>query len=167
MRVLGIETSCDETAAAVVTDCGLVLSDVVSSQIEIHAPYGGVVPEVAARDHARALPSVITQALAQAEMTLDQIDGVAVTARPGLVGALLVGIQAAKGLAWSAEKPLVGVDHLVGHLLAVFLQRPEKGGFGRRRDGPSGPGVSLRRSPRLWWTYRHLPGRRAPIGFHP
>ncbi|MFO0616662.1 MAG: tRNA (adenosine(37)-N6)-threonylcarbamoyltransferase complex transferase subunit TsaD [Polyangiaceae bacterium] len=124
MRVLGIETSCDETAAAVVTDEGLVLSDVVRSQVEIHAPYGGVVPEVAARDHATWLPRVIDEALARAGLRLAEVDGIAVTARPGLVGALLVGVQAAKGLAWAADKPLVGVDHLVGHLLAVFLRRP-------------------------------------------
>jgi N6-L-threonylcarbamoyladenine synthase len=124
VRVLGIETSCDETAAAVVTEEGVVLSDVVRSQVEIHAPYGGVVPEVAARDHATWLPRVIEEALHLADVRLAEIGGIAVTARPGLVGALLVGVQAAKGLAWAAEKPLVGVDHLVGHLLAVFLRRP-------------------------------------------
>jgi N6-L-threonylcarbamoyladenine synthase len=124
VRVLGIETSCDETAAAVVTEEGFVLSDVVRTQVEIHAPFGGVVPEVAARDHAKALPRVLEEALARASMTLDAVDGIAVTARPGLMGALLVGVQAAKGLAWATGKPLVGVDHLVGHLLAVFLRRP-------------------------------------------
>lgn len=123
MRVLGVETSCDETAAAVVTTEGRVLSDVVHSQIAIHRPYGGVVPEVAARDHARAIVPVVRQALAEAGVTLADIDAVAVTSRPGLAGALLVGLQMAKGLAWAADKPLVGVDHLVGHLMAVFLQR--------------------------------------------
>ncbi len=123
MRVLGIETSCDETAAAVVTEAGVVLSDVVRSQIALHAPYGGVVPEIASRDHARAVVPVIREALAAAGMGPDDVDGVAVTVRPGLLGALLVGLSAAKGLAWSTGKPLVGVDHLVGHLLAVFLQR--------------------------------------------
>jgi len=120
---LGIETSCDETAAAVVTSDGEVLSDVVKSQVEIHVPYGGVVPEIAARDHARALPLVVEEALARAGKDLDALDGIAVTAGPGLLGALLVGVQYAKGLAWGRDKPLVGVDHLVGHLLAVFLAR--------------------------------------------
>ncbi|WP_437625046.1 tRNA (adenosine(37)-N6)-threonylcarbamoyltransferase complex transferase subunit TsaD [Sorangium sp. So ce1151] len=123
MRVLGIETSCDETAAAVVTEGGDVLSDVVRSQVALHAPYGGVVPEVAARDHARAVVPVVREALARAGVTAADLDGIAVTSRPGLAGALLVGLQAAKGLAWAAGKPLVGVDHLVGHLLAVFLRR--------------------------------------------
>jgi N6-L-threonylcarbamoyladenine synthase len=128
-RILGIETSCDETAASVVTEDGLVLSDVVRSQIELHRPYGGVVPEVAARDHALALPSVVDEALARAGLTPRDLDGVAVTNRPGLAGALLVGVLYAKGLAWAIERPLVGVDHLVGHLLAVFLRRPKDGGI--------------------------------------
>jgi N6-L-threonylcarbamoyladenine synthase len=123
MRVVGIETSCDETAAAVVTEVGEVLSDVVKSQVELHAPYGGVVPELASRDHARAIVPVIREALERAGASVDSIDGVAVTSRPGLAGALLVGLQAAKGLAWGAGKPLVAVDHLVGHILAVFLKR--------------------------------------------
>jgi N6-L-threonylcarbamoyladenine synthase len=123
VRVLGIETSCDETAAAVVTEAGEVLSDVVRSQVALHAPYGGVVPEIASRDHARAIVPVVREALAQAGLGVSGIDGVAVTARPGLSGALLVGLQAAKGLAWATGKPLVGVDHLVGHMLAVFLRR--------------------------------------------
>jgi N6-L-threonylcarbamoyladenine synthase len=125
VRVLGIETSCDETAAAVVTDEGRVLSDVVRSQVEIHLPYGGVVPEIAARDHAKVLPFVVREALERASLRLDDIEGIAVTSRPGLAGALLVGLMMAKGLAWSTQKPLVGVDHLVGHLLAVFLRRDE------------------------------------------
>jgi N6-L-threonylcarbamoyladenine synthase len=121
--VLGIETSCDETAAAVVSSDGFVLSDVIRSQVDIHAPYGGVVPEVAARDHATALPEIVRRALADAGRTLQEVDGVAVTNRPGLAGALLVGLLTAKGLAWGAGKPLIAVDHLVGHLLAVFLRR--------------------------------------------
>jgi N6-L-threonylcarbamoyladenine synthase len=125
VRVLGIETSCDETAAAVVTDTGRVLSDVVKSQVAIHAPYGGVVPEIASRNHARAVLPVVREALARATVHLAEIDGIAVTSRPGLSGALLVGLQAAKGLAWALEKPLVGVDHLLGHLLAVFLRRSD------------------------------------------
>lgn len=126
MRVLGIETSCDETAAAVVTENGLVLSDVVRSQIAIHAPYGGIVPEIAARDHTRSIVPVLREALNRAHMELADIDGIAVTSRPGLAGALLVGLSTAKGLSFSLDAPLVGVDHLVGHLLAVFLQRAEQ-----------------------------------------
>jgi tRNA N6-adenosine threonylcarbamoyltransferase len=124
VRVLGIETSCDETAAAVVAADGAVASDVVRSQVALHAPYGGVVPEIASRDHARAIVMVVDEALARAGASLADLDGVAVTSRPGLSGALLVGLQFAKGLAWAAGKPLVGVDHLVGHLLAVYLRRP-------------------------------------------
>ena len=129
MRILGIETSCDETAAAVVTESGDVLSDVVKSQVATHALYGGVVPEVASRDHARAIAPVVREALTRAAMRGEDLDGIAVTAQPGLSGALLVGLQAAKGLAWALDKPIVGVDHLVGHLLAVFL----------RREGASAP----------------------------
>jgi len=125
VRVLGIETSCDETAAAVVTERGVVLSDVVKSQVALHAPYGGVVPEIASRDHARTIVPVVREALSRASLRVEDLDGIAVTMRPGLSGALLVGLQAAKGIAWAANKPLVGVDHLVGHLLAVFLQRAE------------------------------------------
>ncbi|MBX3224973.1 MAG: tRNA (adenosine(37)-N6)-threonylcarbamoyltransferase complex transferase subunit TsaD [Labilithrix sp.] len=125
MRVLGIESSCDETGAAVVDEGGRVLSDVVESQIDTHAPYGGVIPELASRDHLRNLGPVVHEALARAGVTLADLDGIAVTNRPGLVGALLVGVQAAKGLAWATGLPLVGVDHLVGHLLAVFLRRAE------------------------------------------
>jgi N6-L-threonylcarbamoyladenine synthase len=123
MLVLGIESSCDETAAAVVDGEGRVLSDVVHSQVQVHAPYGGVVPELASRDHLRNVGPVVRGALDRAGVKLDAVDGVAVTHRPGLVGALLVGVQAAKGLAWAAGKPLVGVDHLVGHLLSVFVRR--------------------------------------------
>jgi N6-L-threonylcarbamoyladenine synthase len=122
MRVLGIETSCDETAAAVVSEDGTVLSDVVHTQIALHAPFGGVVPELASRDHLRNIEPVIRAALEGAGTSINDLDGLAVTCRPGLSGALLVGIQIAQGLAWGARKPLVGVDHLVGHLLASFLR---------------------------------------------
>src|ERR1051325_7025632 len=124
MLVLGIESSCDETGAAVVDETGVVRSDVVRSQVELHAPYGGVVPELASRDHVRAITLVIREALARAEIGFEALGGVAVTARPGLSGALLVGVQAAKGIAWARDLPIVAVDHLVGHLLAVFLRRP-------------------------------------------
>ena len=123
MLVLGIESSCDETGAAIVDETGRVLSDIVQSQINLHAPYGGVIPELASRDHLRNAGPVVREALAKAGVSWDGIDGIAVTNRPGLVGALLVGVQMAKGLAWARGLPLVGVDHLVGHLLAVFLRR--------------------------------------------
>lgn len=125
MRVLGIESSCDETGAAVVDENGRVLSDVVQSQVELHATYGGVIPELASRDHLRNAGHVVREALARAGLEAKDLDGIAVTNRPGLVGALLVGVQLAKGLAWANETPFVGVDHLVGHLLAVFLRRGE------------------------------------------
>lgn len=134
MRVLGIESSCDETAAAIVTSDGRVLSDVVRSQIAIHAAWGGVVPELAARDHLRGLVPVTTEACRVAGVALEDVDGIAVTARPGLAGALLVGAEFAKTLALATGKPLVGVDHLVGHLLAVFLVRGDDAP--RRPDFP-------------------------------
>jgi N6-L-threonylcarbamoyladenine synthase len=125
MLVLGIESSCDETAAAVVDGDGRVLSDVVRSQIALHAPYGGVVPELASRDHLHNLGPVVRAAVERAGVGLRELDAVAVTNRPGLVGALLVGVQAAKGIAWAAGKPLIGVDHLMGHVLSVFLRRED------------------------------------------
>jgi N6-L-threonylcarbamoyladenine synthase len=123
--VLGLESSCDETGAALVDDAGHVRADVVHSQVSVHAPYGGVVPELASRDHLRNVGPVVREALARAGAKMADVDAVAVTNRPGLVGALLVGVQAAKGLAWAAGKPLVGVDHLMGHLLSVFVRRGE------------------------------------------
>ncbi|MCG8554498.1 MAG: tRNA (adenosine(37)-N6)-threonylcarbamoyltransferase complex transferase subunit TsaD, partial [Proteobacteria bacterium] len=123
MIVLGIESSCDETAAALVTDGGFVLSDVVSSQVQVHADYGGVVPELAARAHLRNLVPVLERALGELPAGLGRVDAVAVTQGPGLVGALLVGACAAKAIAWARGLPLVGVNHLVGHLLSVYLHR--------------------------------------------
>jgi N6-L-threonylcarbamoyladenine synthase len=125
ITVLGIETSCDETAAAVVHSSGAVLSDVIESQVAAHAPYGGIVPELASRDHLRNVRPVIEAALHAAGVTLKDLDGIAVTARPGLAGALHVGAQAALGLAFARHLPIVGVDHLVGHLCAAYLQYPE------------------------------------------
>jgi N6-L-threonylcarbamoyladenine synthase len=125
MYTVGIETSCDETGVAIVDSRGKVLSDVVQSQIALHAPYGGVVPELASRDHLTNIRPVFEQALRESGLTLAQLDGIAVTCRPGLSGALLVGLQFAKGLAWATDKPLVGVDHLVGHLLAAYLEFPD------------------------------------------
>ncbi|HVZ33224.1 MAG TPA: tRNA (adenosine(37)-N6)-threonylcarbamoyltransferase complex transferase subunit TsaD [Polyangiaceae bacterium] len=126
MLVLGIETSCDETAAAVVDERGHVLSDVVHSQVAAHARYGGVVPELASRDHLQNIAPVYRAALERAGKSAQEIGGIAVTTGPGLSGALLVGMQMAQGLAWARGLPIVGVDHLVGHLLAVFLKHPER-----------------------------------------
>ena len=140
MRVLGIESSCDETAAALVTETGEVLADVVASQIAMHGPYGGIVPELASRAHMQAIIPVIREALAKAPGGLEGIDAIAVTRGPGLVGSLLVGVQVAKALAWSIGKPLVGVNHLDGHLLAVYLRRP---GEDELQDGPAMPYVGL------------------------
>jgi N6-L-threonylcarbamoyladenine synthase len=122
--VLGIETSCDETAAAVVEDGRRVRADVVASQILVHAPYGGVVPEVASRQHVATIVPVIRRAVAEAGIALADIGGIAVTCGPGLVGALLVGVETAKALGYALQKPVVGVNHLAGHLAAVFLEDP-------------------------------------------
>jgi len=140
MRVLGIESSCDETAAALVTDSGEVLADVVASQVATHGPYGGIVPELASRAHMQAIIPVIREALAKAPGGLQGVDAIAVTQGPGLVGSLLVGVQVAKALAWSIGKPLVGVNHLDGHLLAVYLHRP---GEDQPKQGPAMPFVGL------------------------
>ena len=121
MLVLGLEASCDETACAVVRDDGCVLSDVIHTQTSLHAPHGGVVPEVASRDHVRHVSRVVERALAEAGVSLADIDAIAVTARPGLLGALLVGVEFAKALSLATGKPLVGVDHLHGHLSASAL----------------------------------------------
>ena len=127
--ILGIETSCDETAAAVVRGGERLLSNVVSSQIATHQPYGGVVPELASREHLRAIVPVVRQALQQAEQTYESLDAIAVTQGPGLAGALLVGISYAKALAFALEKPLITVNHLEGHIHAVLLEERQKGNF--------------------------------------
>ena len=119
--ILGIETSCDETAAALVTPEGQIRSSVVSSQAELHARFGGVVPEVASRRHLELVTPVIREALAEAGATLDDVDRIAVTQGPGLIGALLVGVAAAKAVAWSRRLPLVAVDHLDGHVASLYL----------------------------------------------
>jgi N6-L-threonylcarbamoyladenine synthase len=121
MRLLAIETSCDETAAAVVEDGRRVLSSVVSTQIAVHAPYGGVVPELASRHHIENIIPVVSQAMADAGMEYAGLDAVAVTQGPGLVGSLLVGVQVAKGIAFVHDKPLVPVHHIAGHIQAPFL----------------------------------------------
>lgn len=125
MIVLGIESSCDETAAAVVKDGREILSDVIYSQAEIHSKYGGVVPEIASRRHIEKILYVIDKALGDANVTKDDIDVIAVTCGPGLVGALLVGVSAAKSLAYAWNKPLVGVNHIMGHISANFVADKE------------------------------------------
>ncbi|HYM64565.1 MAG TPA: tRNA (adenosine(37)-N6)-threonylcarbamoyltransferase complex transferase subunit TsaD [Gaiellaceae bacterium] len=120
--ILGLETSCDETAAALVTGGGVVLSSVVASQAELHARYGGVVPEIASRRHLELVSPIVQEALEEAGATLDDVGAVAVTRGPGLIGALLVGLSAAKALAWSRRLPLVAVDHLHGHVSSLFLE---------------------------------------------
>jgi len=122
-HILGIETSCDETGAAVVRSGQQILSNVVASQIATHQPYGGVVPELASREHLRAIVPVVRQALAEAGQTYASVDAIAVTQGPGLAGALLVGISFAKALAFALEKPLIAVNHLEGHIHAVLLER--------------------------------------------
>ncbi|MCP3061033.1 tRNA (adenosine(37)-N6)-threonylcarbamoyltransferase complex transferase subunit TsaD [Myxococcus sp. K38C18041901] len=121
MLVLGLETSCDETAAALVEDGRRVLSDVVSTQVDIHRRWGGVVPELASRNHIVQVMPVVHEALTRAQKTLDDVDLIAVTSGPGLIGALLVGLQVAKGLSLATGKPFVGANHLEGHLLAIRL----------------------------------------------
>ena len=118
--ILGIESSCDETGAAVVRAGEKILSNVVASQIATHQPYGGVVPELASREHLRAIVPVVRQALVEAEQTYDSVDAIAVTQGPGLAGALLVGISFAKALAFALGKPLIAVNHLEGHVHAVL-----------------------------------------------
>ncbi len=120
--ILGLETSCDETAAAVITEDGHVSASVVASQADLHAQYGGVVPEVASRRHLELVVPVVREALGEAGVSLDDVTRVAVTQGPGLIGALLVGLAAAKALAWSRRLPLVPVDHLQGHVASLYLE---------------------------------------------
>jgi N6-L-threonylcarbamoyladenine synthase len=128
MRILGIESSCDETAAAVVEGGERVLSNVVASQFDVHARYGGVVPELASRQHLRAIVPVVREAIERAGLAYADLDGVAATYGPGLVGSLLVGLTYAKGLAFSLGKPFLGVNHVEGHIHAVVLERKQQGG---------------------------------------
>ena len=120
MIVLGIESSCDETAAAVINN-GKICSNIIASQIAVHSPYGGVVPEIASRKHMEAIYPVITEALNEADITLRQVEGIAVTCGPGLIGSLLIGLSTAKTLAFALDIPFVGVNHLEGHIAAAFL----------------------------------------------
>lgn len=123
--ILAIESSCDETSAAVVVNGREVLSNVIASQIDTHKKYGGVVPEVASRMHIEAISGVVEEALEEANITLDKIDAIGVTYGPGLVGALLVGLQFAKGLSFATKKPLIGVNHIEGHICANYIQHKD------------------------------------------
>ncbi len=125
MKLLAIETSCDETAAAVLGDEGNVLSNIVLSQDEVHAPYGGVVPELASRQHIKSIVYIVRESLDAAGIGLDAVDHFAVTQGPGLIGSLLVGLSFAKGLAYYQRKPLVGIDHVEAHIEAAFLENPD------------------------------------------
>ncbi|MDQ6698636.1 MAG: tRNA (adenosine(37)-N6)-threonylcarbamoyltransferase complex transferase subunit TsaD, partial [Acidobacteriota bacterium] len=127
MRILGIETSCDDTAASVISDETEVLSSVVASQLETHGKYGGVVPELASREHLRAIVPVVRLALEQANTSFDDLSAIAVTIGPGLVGSLLVGITYAKSLCFARKLPLIGVNHIEGHVHAVILESRRKG----------------------------------------
>lgn len=121
MKILGIDTSCDETAAAVVADGREVLSNVVASQVEAHQEYGGVVPELASRKHIEAINYIVSRALAEADVTFKNLEAIAVTNRPGLIGALLVGVAAAKSLAYCHNLPLLGINHIEGHIYANYM----------------------------------------------
>ena len=120
-RILGIESSCDETAAAVVTDGRVIQSSVVASQIDLHAQYGGVFPELASREHVKAIYAIVEQALQQAHLDIKDIDAIAVTRGPGLAGSLVVGVNMAKSLALAARKPIIGINHLEGHIYSAWL----------------------------------------------
>ena len=124
MLVLGIESSCDETAAAVVRDGKEILSSVISSQIELHKPYGGVFPELAAREHLEKIEPVVKESIAKAGIELKDLDAIAVTQGPGLIGSLLVGVSYAKALAWGLEIPFVGVNHIEGHVYSIAFENP-------------------------------------------
>ncbi len=125
MNVLGIETSCDETSAAIVAEGRVIRANIIASQADLHAKYGGVVPEVASRKHVERMLPVVQEALAMAGMDYGDLDALAVTNRPGLLGALLVGVSAAKALAYALHKPLVGIHHLEGHVYSTFLAAPD------------------------------------------
>jgi N6-L-threonylcarbamoyladenine synthase len=133
MNILGIDTSCDDTTAAVVEDGKQVLSNVVNSQVKVHHPYGGVVPELASREHLRNIVPVVDEALSSAKLTVRDLHGVAVTVGPGLIGSLLVGLYYAKALAYAREIPWIGINHLEGHILSIFLEK----------ETPSFPFVAL------------------------
>ncbi len=138
-RILGVETSCDETAAAIVEDGRLILSNVVASQVDLHAQFGGIFPEVASRQHIRTIYPIIEQALQQAHLTLQDVDAIAITRGPGLPGSLVVGMNATKGLALGSQLPLIGVNHLEAHIYSAWLHQPDTD----PRPAPEFPLVAL------------------------
>ena len=152
VMILAIESSCDETAASVVKNGREVLSNVISSQIELHKLYGGVVPEIASRKHIEKINQVIEEALSEAKVTLDDIDAIGVTYGPGLVGALLVGVAEAKAIAYAKNLPLVGVHHIEGHISANFIENKEL----------EPPFVCLHRRRRHHYVRRQNRGRHHP-----
>ena len=125
MNILGIDTSCDETAAAVVTDGRKIRSNIISSQIDLHTKYGGIVPELASRKHIESINYIVDQALTEARVTFGELGAIAVTNRPGLIGALLVGVAAAKSLAYCHNLPLLGINHIEGHIYANFMEHED------------------------------------------
>lgn len=139
LRVLAVESSCDETAAAVVANGREILSSVIASQVDLHAQFGGVYPEIASREHIKAVYAVVNEALQQAHLELGDVDGIAVTRGPGLAGSLVVGANMAKALAMSVDLPIIGVNHLEGHIYSSWLYA-----------GGSAP--TLNRNSR-WWLY--------------
>ena len=143
MNILGIETSCDETAAAVVQNGKKVLSNIVSSSLKEHAPYGGIVPEIASRRQLECINRICTQSLLQAGLELHGIDAIAVTHQPGLIGSLLVGVSFARALSFAAQKPLIHVDHIKAHAYANFLKCPETKPEQENRREPHLPAVAL------------------------
>ncbi len=143
MKILGIETSCDETAAAVVEDGCAMLSNAVSSSVDLHAAYGGVVPEIAARSHIEVIIPVIDQALADANVSWDEIDAIAVTNRPGLIGSLLIGVLTARTLAIVKKKPLYGINHVLAHTYANFIDTTPLPGYTLAKTVPEFPAVGL------------------------
>ena len=154
--ILGIESSCDETSAAVVRAGEEMISNVVYSQIATHQPYGGVVPELASREHLRAIVPVVRRALEQAGKSYESIDAIAVTKGPGLAGALLVGVSYAKSLAFALDKPLIPVNHLEGHIHAVLLEQRQNGNHDLQVSG-AGAGRFRR-------THASLSGRNGRTG---
>src|SRR5215471_9545012 len=124
MLVLGIETSCDETAAAILRDGRQILSSVIASQVATHRRFGGVVPELASREHLDKIVPIVEEAFVRARVTKDEIDGIAVTIGPGLIGSLLVGVSYAKAMAFALDEPLVGINHIEGHIYSATLENP-------------------------------------------
>ena len=143
MKILGIETSCDETASSVVEDGSTLLSNVVASSMDLHVQYGGVVPEIAARSHIEAILPVVQQALDDAECTWDDIDGIAVTYGAGLGGSLLIGVLTARTLAVAYNKPLYGINHVEGHVYANFLTSTSLPGLTMRSKAPEFPMLAV------------------------